>query len=55
MVEFWIALVEMWPIKSLVPTRVENSGYVHDQWSAEEFHNNIGVALLLLDVQMKLF
>jgi hypothetical protein len=37
-----------------VPTRVENSGYRHDWWSAEEICNIIGAALRLLNVQMKL-
>ena len=52
--EIWIALVEKRPIKSLVPTRVEHGGYCHDQWLAEAVCNIIGVALLVLDVQMKL-
>ena len=37
-----------------MPTRVENGGYGHDRWSAEEVCNIIGATLLLLDVQMKL-
>jgi hypothetical protein len=52
--EFWIALVEKRPIRSLMPTRVEHGGYCHDRWSAEAIYNIIGVALLVLDVQMKL-
>ena len=53
-VEFWIALVEKRPIKSLVPTRVENCGYGHDRWSTEVVGNIIGATLLVPDVQMKL-
>ena len=41
--EFWIALVEKHPIRSLVPTRVEHGGYRHDRWSAEAVCNIIGV------------
>jgi hypothetical protein len=52
--EIWIALVEKRLIRSLVPTRVEHGGYRHDLWSAEAVCNIIGVALLVLDVQMKL-
>jgi hypothetical protein len=52
--EIWIALVEKRPIRSLMPTRVEHSGYHHDRWSAEAICNIIGVALLVLDVQMNL-
>ena len=37
-----------------MPTRVENSGYGHDQWSIEVVCNIIGATLLVLDVQMKL-
>jgi hypothetical protein len=37
-----------------MPTRVEHDGYCHDRWSAEKIYNIIGVALLVLDVQMKL-
>ena len=51
--EFWIALVEKRAIRSLIPTREENSGYGHDQWSAEVVYNIIGATLLVLDVQMK--
>ena len=36
-----------------MPTRVENGGYGHDQWSAEAVCNIIGATLLVLDVQMK--
>ena len=54
MVEFWIALIETRPIKSLVPIRVEHGGYRHDRWSAEAVFNIIGASLLILDVQMKL-
>ena len=53
-VEFWIALVEKRPIKSLMPTRVENGGYGHDRWSTKAVWNIIGATLLVLDVQMKL-
>ena len=52
--EFWNDLVEKWPIKSLIPTRVEHSGYRYDRWSAEAVYNIIGVSLLVLDIQMKL-
>ena len=52
--EFWIAIVEKRPIRSLVPTRVENCGYGHDRWSAEAVGNIIGATLLVLDVKMKL-
>ena len=52
--EFWITLVEKWPIISLVPTRVEHGGYRHDQWSAEAVYNIISASLLILDVQMNL-
>ena len=52
--EFWIALVEKRPIRSLVPTRVEHGGYRHDRWPAEAVCNIIGASLLVLDVQMKL-
>ena len=52
--EFWIALVEKRPIRSLMPTRVEHNGYRHDPWSAEAVDNIIGASLLVLDVQMKL-
>ena len=55
MAEFWVALVEKQPIRSLVPPRVENSGERHDQWSAEAVCTIISVALLILDFQMKLF
>ena len=51
---FWIALVEKRPIRSLVPTRVEHGGYLHDRCSAEAVCNIIGASLLVLDVQMKL-
>ena len=54
MAEFWIALVEKRPIRSLMPTRVENCGYGHDRWSAEAICNIIGATFLVLDVQMKL-
>ena len=37
-----------------MPTRVENGGERHDRWLAEAICNIIGVALLVLDVQMKL-
>ena len=37
-----------------MPTRVENSGYGHDQWSAKVVCNIIGATLLVLDIQMKL-
>ena len=52
--EFWISLVEKWPIRSLMPTRVENGGYGQDRLSAEVIFNIIGATLLVLDVQMKL-
>jgi hypothetical protein len=53
-VEIWIALVEKRPIRSLVPTRVEHGGYQHDRWLVEAVCNIIGVALIVLDIQMKL-
>ena len=37
-----------------MPTRVENSGYGHDRWSAKAVCNIIGDALLVLDVKIKL-
>jgi hypothetical protein len=49
-----IGLVENWPIRSLMPTRVEYSGYRHDRWLAEAVCNIVGVSLLVLDVQIKL-
>ena len=52
--KFQIALVEKRPIRSLVPTRVENGGEHHDRWSAEAVCNIIGATLLVIDVQMKL-
>ena len=52
--EFWIALVEKQPIRSLVSTRVEHGGYHHDRWSTEAVYNIIGASLLVFDVQMKL-
>ena len=52
--ELWIALVKKWPIRSLIPKRVENGGYGHDWWSAEAVCNIIGATLLVLDVQIKL-
>jgi hypothetical protein len=52
--EIWIALVEKWSIKSIVPKRVENGGYRHDWWSAEVVCDIIGFSLLVLDVQLKL-
>ena len=53
MAEFFIALLEKRPIRSIVPIRVEHGGYRHDRWSAEGVCNIIGDALLVLDVQMK--
>ena len=52
--KFWVTLIEKWPIRSLVPTRVEHGGERHDRWSDEEVCNIIGATLLVLDVQMKL-
>ena len=52
--EFRIALVEKRPIRSLMPTRVENGSYGHDQWLVEAVCNIIGATFLVLDVQMKL-
>ena len=37
-----------------MPTRVEHGGERHNWWSAEAVCNIIGIALLVLDVQMKL-
>ena len=52
--EFRVAFVEQWPIRSLVPTRVEHGGQRHDRWSTEEIYNIISAALLILDIQMEL-
>ena len=52
--EVSIALAEKRPIRSLMPTRVENGGYGHDRWSVEAVCNIIGATLIVLDVQMKL-
>ena len=51
--KFWITCVEKRPIRSLVPTRVEHSGYRHDGWLAEAICNIIGASFLVLNVQMK--
>ena len=53
--EFWIALVEKRPIRSLMPTRVEHGGYHHDRWSAEVVCNINRASLIVLGVLMKLF
>ena len=52
--EFWITCVEKWPIRSLIPTRVEHSGQRHDGWSTEAVCNIIGAAFFVLNFQMKL-
>ena len=52
--EFWIALVEKQPIRSLMPTRVEHGRYCHNWWADEAVYNIIGASLLVLYVQMKL-
>ena len=44
----------MQPPRSLVPTGVEHSDQHHDHWSGEAINNVIGVALLILNVQMEL-
>ena len=49
-----VSLVEKQLVRSLMPTRVENSGERHDRWSAEAVCNIIVATLLVLDVKMKL-
>ena len=53
-VEFLITLVKMQPPRCLVHTGVEHNDQRHDRWSTEAINDIIGVALLILNVQMEL-